>query len=210
MKKLFLYVFLGLMVCNVGFAASFADTSIKKSDDIRFFGIILGDNITNYETRDWKCDGDDTVNSCGYVVPKINNKSFEMNKIRVGLYPVSNEIFGIYVPLKIDFDTLERCKLNLEQILSTVVKNKEARGFKEDYSFRSNLGYTRSTYMDKGESRMYLGVVCTPIKVKVDSEYAAYEKRIYKLFLKIDANNREKFTEEYESQYQKKIDKTGL
>ena len=75
MQKFLGVLLLGLLVCSNAFADEFKP--VTKEDNVSLFGVVLGDNIKNYELTKLGCSvwAIRDVKEC-QIVPKIKNETY--------------------------------------------------------------------------------------------------------------------------------------
>jgi len=139
MKKLLGIVVLGLVWCNVGAAENLTEP-FEKEDNVSLFGIVLGDNINNYEHENCIDPTFGDHISC-FITPKIRNKSFQ--GYTVDILPISKKIIKIRAFTVYNlFSDREECLDNLIKVAEKIANSKKGvglrivklKGSKDNYS----------------------------------------------------------------------------
>ena len=204
MKKLLSIIVLGLLWCNLSFSEELTEV-FEKEDNVSLFGIVLGDNINNYEHED-------CINPMygGHIycliTPKIQNKSF--TGYSVYILPISKKIIkiGAYTVHNL-FSNREECLDNLIKVAEKIAHSKERVGLrivKLEGSKDNHLGYflkeriyTMNLVAEgkKLDKLLKIFTVCDNNKLSVDF---------------VDSGQGFFLEEESKKLKEKKIDDTGL
>ena len=131
MKKTFLYLFLGLLWCNVGFADTLrvvdGDTIVLNGEKIRFSGIDAPES--NYRGKEQTCLINEAIIHCGKLSKEFLIKKIGTNKVTCKREKEPDQYNRI----------LAECFVNGESLSKILVKN----GYAFDYAVYSKKKYSQ-------------------------------------------------------------------
>nr|ABZ06568.1 hypothetical protein ALOHA_HF4000097M14ctg1g11 [uncultured marine microorganism HF4000_097M14] len=215
MQKFLWVLLLGLLVCSNAFADEFKP--VTKEDNVSLFGVVLGDNIKNYELTKHGCSvwAIRDVKEC-QIVPKIKNKSFTMDKgVFVYIYPHSEEIYSVHSFFRKQsaykyYSELSFCTRYFTSPVDVIAESKEKNGFKIKDKNKSHI--TRDTVNNNPRAIYTLKMVNKNNKfITIWSEctkYAAVPG--YSLRVELSSYSQERNKKEFYNYKKTIIDKEGL
>ena len=215
MKKLLIILVVILSWCSVGFADE--SKPVIKEDNVSLFGVVLGDNVKNYELTKLGCSiwAIRDVKEC-QIIPKIKNKSFRMDKgVFVYIYPHSEEIYSVHSFFRRQsaykyYSELSFCTRYFTSPVDVIAESKEKNGFKIKDKNKSHI--TRDTFNNNPRARYTLKMVNKNNKfITIRSEctkYAAVPG--YSLRVELSSYSKERNKKEFYNYKKTIIDKEGL
>ena len=175
MKKLSLYIFLGLLWCNVGFA-----------DDIRDFeieGMSLGDSLLDYMLEEEIKENVGFVYEDIFVVSLINKTSLIYDEITV-TYKSKDKKYKIYgIAGVIDFpNNIEDCYKQQDKIVEEISMDFKHWGiliFKKE----ENSTYKPITYEDKNGDAISVSCYNYPKEPKINNLKVSFDAKEFKNYI---------------------------